>query len=149
MASSQNSVHTPANDREHALKIPGHDSLDLESGYKSPVHQQSTFTFKGISAEVKAKGNPRKEILHDVNGSVRSGELLALMGPSGCGKTTLLNILARRGNRIEIAGDITFNGEKPSAAKFRALSSYVEQEDSLIGKSHIYSHSYTVSRRNM
>ena len=57
------------------------------------------------------------------------------MGPSGCGKTSLLNVLAHRdaaaGARVE--GSILVNGNSPSIGAFRRLSSYVEQEDALIG----------------
>jgi ABC-type multidrug transport system ATPase subunit len=57
------------------------------------------------------------------------------MGPSGSGKSTLLNVLARRntapGARVE--GTVLVNGTYPSLTSFRKLSSYVEQDDSLIG----------------
>lgn len=56
------------------------------------------------------------------------------MGPSGCGKTTLLNVLAHRelsGSKIE--GKTLINGTEPSLAAFRKNSSYVEQDDALIG----------------
>jgi ABC-type multidrug transport system ATPase subunit len=57
------------------------------------------------------------------------------MGPSGCGKTTLLNVLAHRnaaaGAKVE--GITLVNGSSPTVNAFRQMSSYVEQEDALIG----------------
>jgi ABC-type multidrug transport system ATPase subunit len=56
------------------------------------------------------------------------------MGPSGCGKTTLLNILAHRdtpGSTVD--GSMLVNGTPQSLNSFRRLSSYVEQDDALIG----------------
>lgn len=35
-----------------------------------------------------------RNILQNVDGEFRAGDLTAIMGPSGAGKTTLLNILA-------------------------------------------------------
>lgn len=63
------------------------------------------------------------------------GELLALMGPSGCGKTTLLNVLARReaSSGAKVQGKMFVNGGKVDKQQFQRMSSYVEQEDALIG----------------
>ena len=56
------------------------------------------------------------------------------MGPSGSGKTTLLNTLAHReGTKIESHGSIAINGICASRAILQHVSSYVEQEDALIG----------------
>lgn len=57
------------------------------------------------------------------------------MGPSGCGKTTLLNILARRdaSPRAKVRGEALINGTQVDRQNFQLLSSYVEQEDVLIG----------------
>lgn len=52
--------------------------------------------------------------LADVNLSVASGELLALLGPSGCGKTTLLRIIA--GLERPDAGQVLFGGEDATHA---------------------------------
>jgi ABC-type multidrug transport system ATPase subunit len=61
--------------------------------------------------------------------------MLAIMGPSGSGKTTLLNALAHRqaAAGATTTGDIMANGQKLSLQTLRQLSSYVEQEDALIG----------------
>lgn len=57
------------------------------------------------------------------------------MGPSGSGKTTLLNLLAHRdviaGAKVE--GNILIDGVTTSRNYLRQVSSYVEQEDTLIG----------------
>jgi len=57
------------------------------------------------------------------------------MGPSGCGKTTLLNVLAHRdaAARAKCNGTTLVNGMNQSREKFRRISSFVEQEDALIG----------------
>lgn len=74
-------------------------------------------------------------ILSEASGFVRAGEMLAIMGPSGSGKTTLLNALAHRvaAAGATTTGDILINGQKTSLQTLRDLSSYVEQEDALIG----------------
>lgn len=57
------------------------------------------------------------------------------MGPSGCGKTSLLNVLAHRDGvaGADVSGSILINGVKTSKGTLRRVSSYVEQEDTLIG----------------
>ena len=57
------------------------------------------------------------------------------MGPSGSGKTTLLNVLAHRATPpgANIDGDVLVNGKGVSLDTFQQISSYVEQEDVLIG----------------
>ncbi|KAE9024805.1 hypothetical protein PR002_g11359 [Phytophthora rubi] len=75
----------------------------------------------------------KKTILTNVTGRCAPGELTAVMGPSGSGKTTLLDILADRISSGTIRGDIALNGETRNLTTFRAVSSYVAQEDSLLG----------------
>ena len=57
------------------------------------------------------------------------------MGPSGSGKTTLLNYLAHRSlpRRFKASGQIHINNTPANLISIRATSSYVEQEDHLIG----------------
>jgi len=55
--------------------------------------------------------------LSDVNLSIPSGELVALLGPSGSGKTTLLRIIA--GLETADGGRILFNGEDTTHSHVR------------------------------
>lgn len=57
------------------------------------------------------------------------------MGPSGSGKTTLLNVLAHRAAtpNATVAQTLLINGSRTKLESFRKLSSYVEQEDALVG----------------
>lgn len=61
---------------------------------------------------------------------------MALMGPSGSGKTTLLNVVAHRvagSRKMKVQGKVTVDGSVASKSFFQSISSYVEQEDALIG----------------
>lgn len=57
------------------------------------------------------------------------------MGPSGCGKTTLLNVLARRtaSSGAKVLGETYVNNSQVDSKSFQQMTSYVEQEDALIG----------------
>ena len=59
----------------------------------------------------------RTEVLHDVNLTVNSGEMMALLGPSGSGKTTLLRIIAGLEHQTE--GKICFAGQDVSSLHAR------------------------------
>ncbi|KAK1935482.1 ABC transporter G family member 15 [Phytophthora citrophthora] len=74
-----------------------------------------------------------KTILDNVSGRCAPGELTAIMGPSGSGKTTLVDLLADRISSGDVTGDIELNGEARVSKTFRAVTSYVAQEDSLLG----------------
>jgi len=52
-----------------------------------------------------------KEVLHDINLTVKQGEKLALVGPSGGGKTTLCHLLPNFYNLREGSGTIYIDGK--------------------------------------
>ena len=53
-----------------------------------------------------------KQILREVSGIARPGEVLAIMGASGAGKSTLLNtLLFRNSGGLDISGTRIADGE--------------------------------------
>lgn len=62
-----------------------------------------------ISVEHVSKSFGDKNVLNDVNLSVRKGEFVTILGPSGCGKTTLLRLIA--GFQTATEGVITISGK--------------------------------------
>lgn len=66
-----------------------------------------------------------KNILFNISGEVKPGEILVIMGPSGAGKTTLMNILA---GRLPAEGRVTLNGDPKIMARKRYIA-YVTQDD--------------------
>ncbi|MBC7110235.1 MAG: ABC transporter ATP-binding protein [Archaeoglobi archaeon] len=67
-----------------------------------------------------------KEILKDINLSVKEKDFLAIIGPNGAGKTTLLRIVA--GILEDYEGEVRIFGKNPEKA--RKLIGYVPQETS-------------------
>ena len=95
-----------------------------------------TFSWRDVGVVVRdRKSKQSLPILSSSYGHVEAGQVLAIMGPSGSGKTTLLNVLAQRvaATKAEIKGKVMVNGQELSQTMLRQLSSYVEQEDALIG----------------
>ena len=118
----------------------GLDERDLESNKTLSDHliNDTIHSLGWRDVTVTVKDRQTKEpvpILSAADGLVKAGQLLALMGPSGSGKTTLLNVLAHRvpASYSIPAGEVLVNHQPTSRTKLGQISSYVEQEDSLIG----------------
>ncbi|KAM3584453.1 hypothetical protein VKS41_003267 [Umbelopsis sp. WA50703] len=101
---------------------------DDDTGYFDDEVKLTEITFDDVTYTVGGK-----QILTSISGYLEPGKLLAIMGPSGAGKSSLLDILARKPKRGVISGRILINGEVPTRKQFKRISSYVDQEDTLIG----------------
>ncbi|OCT53753.1 hypothetical protein CLCR_10778 [Cladophialophora carrionii] len=83
-------------------------------------HTLTSFSWSDVGVTVKDRKTKKPiQILSSSYGCVQAGSVVALMGPIGSGKTTLLNIM--------------MNGKMMDEAAIRRLSTYVEQEDAMIG----------------
>ncbi|KAF9512111.1 hypothetical protein BS47DRAFT_1363395 [Hydnum rufescens UP504] len=98
-------------------------NIDLEA---SPLRDH-ILEWKNLSL---CAPNSDKVILYPQSGSLRSGEVLAIMGPSGAGKTSFLDVLSQRVLSSDSDASITFDGQGFS---MQDLGSYVAQEDTLHG----------------
>ncbi|ESL06835.1 hypothetical protein TRSC58_05484 [Trypanosoma rangeli SC58] len=107
---------------------------------KSPFElrlKDLAYTLPGsrFAAEEEARA---RTLLHRVNFTVHSGEVLAILGPSGAGKTTLLDLLCVRRKHGVTTGTISFNGTPITTAapkfikQYRNIIGYVSQEDTLL-----------------
>ncbi|EKG12826.1 ABC transporter-like protein [Macrophomina phaseolina MS6] len=96
----------------------------------------SSYSWNNVTVTVRDRQTKApKQILSGASGLVSAGELLALMGPSGSGKTTLLNVLAHREatSGAQVDRTLLVNGLSMPLQKFRKISSFVEQDDALLG----------------
>lgn len=126
--------------RNSSAQSEGAFKTDLEAADTLARHLTNTsvqcFSWQDVNVVVKDhKTKQPLSILTSSSGYVESGQVLALMGPSGSGKTTLLNVLAHRAaaSKAEVRGKVMVDGQQVSRTQLRNLSSYVEQEDALIG----------------
>ncbi|QDZ19336.1 ABC transporter [Chloropicon primus] len=74
-----------------------------------------------------------KSVLRNVAGTIKGGEMYALLGPSGAGKTTLLDVISRRKTVGDIRGEILFDGKKISNLRLKTETAYIQQQDVLLG----------------
>uniref|UniRef100_T1JB21 ABC transporter domain-containing protein n=1 Tax=Strigamia maritima TaxID=126957 RepID=T1JB21_STRMM len=88
-----------------------------------------------LSTLFKAQRNQLpKQILNNVSGLAKPGELLAIMGSSGAGKTTLLNILTMKNQKkLSISGEVFTNNQPMTSKSIATMTAYIQQDNLFIG----------------
>ncbi|KAK9700769.1 ATP-binding cassette transporter snq2 [Basidiobolus ranarum] len=122
MAPKKNDIAT----EEKELKNQALDEKNAD-GQTMDLNTNTTFTWQHINYTVPVKGGER-QLLDDIGGWIKPGEMTALMGSSGAGKTTLLDVLSKRKTIGKIEGRMYLNGE-PLGIDFERITGYCEQMD--------------------
>ncbi|KAG8905256.1 hypothetical protein FRB99_000371 [Tulasnella sp. 403] len=99
-------------------------------------HVPAQLHFSNISYTLPS--NPSNPILENITGSVKNGQVLAIMGASGAGKSTFLDILARKQKRGVVGGDVLVNGRVIPDSEFKKVMGFVDQEDTLMSTLTVY-----------
>lgn len=73
-----------------------------------PDSSEGVFVFQGVNYFVNVDGQER-QLLNNVTGYARPGQLTALMGASGAGKSTLLETISRRKTEGRTEGNLLFD----------------------------------------
>ncbi|CAD5121041.1 DgyrCDS9580 [Dimorphilus gyrociliatus] len=112
-----------------AKLIGSNDLLDETDGKerKKLIQQGFHLQFQNINASVVTKKKEKKQILFNVSGECKPGEILAILGPSGAGKTSLMNILSGR-SQCSYTGELLVDGKVPNKS-IRRKFCYVMQQD--------------------
>lgn len=92
-----------------------------------PVGSGAFFTFENVNYFVNVAGE-EKQLLRNISGYARPGQLTALMGASGAGKTTLLDNLSQRKSEGRIEGTMLINGQ-PLDTSFGRSCGFCMQQD--------------------
>ena len=96
-------------------------------------HVPATLHFSNISYNIGSR-----TILDNISGTVKPGQVMAIMGASGAGKSTFLDIIARKEKRGLVGGQTLVNGREVSDSDFKRVMGFVDQEDTLMRTLTVY-----------
>ncbi|ORY61070.1 putative ABC transporter [Leucosporidium creatinivorum] len=105
-------------------------------GYGSATDYQTTVSsaplqLQGLVSRLAGNKGQRIDILHDMDGLVRSGEMLVVLGPPGSGCSTFLKTVAGEIDGFTVEGDINYEGisAKQMHKDFRGEAIYTAEVD--------------------
>ncbi|KAG5731018.1 putative ATP-dependent permease, partial [Termitomyces sp. T112] len=110
------------------IRLPDNETAKLMAD-----HVPASLHFSSLSYTLGPK-----VILDNIFGSVKPGQVMAIMGASGAGKSTLLDMLARKGKRGMASGMTLVNGREVADAEFKGVMGFVDQEDTLMSTLTVY-----------
>ncbi|KAJ7081875.1 hypothetical protein B0H15DRAFT_890062 [Mycena belliarum] len=96
-------------------------------------HVPATLHFSGLTYTLGSR-----VLLDNISGTIKPGQVCAIMGASGAGKSTFLDILARKAKRGQVSGMTYVNGREVRNEEFKAVTGFVDQEDTLMSTLTVY-----------
>ncbi|KAJ7759367.1 hypothetical protein DFH07DRAFT_1023671 [Mycena maculata] len=96
-------------------------------------HVPATLYFSALSYALGSR-----VLLDNISGTIKPGQVCAIMGASGAGKSTFLDILARKAKRGQVSGTTFVNGREVRDEEFKAVTGFVDQEDTLMSTLTVY-----------
>lgn len=97
------------------------DDVEDNNNKKKVTNVQGKIEFKSV--KFAYPDEPKREILSDLNLSVKAGETIALVGESGAGKSTILNLII--GFNHVTGGSILIDGENIENIDLRSLRKHL------------------------
>lgn len=134
-ASVLDALEAPPDPRPPPPSPPDHDAPEEkidDAEQLSIVKTTALERHPGVTVTVKSMtlSTPNRQILQQINCTMKPGELWALMGTSGSGKSSLLSVIAGRiGPGMQVRGTVSLNGEPADAASVLANIAMVPQHD--------------------
>lgn len=91
-----------------------------------------------------------KQLINNVRGAIKSGELTAILGGSGAGKSSLMTSLAfRTPPGVIVHGGIRASGREVDLSYMRRYSGFMHQEDVFIGTMTVSEHLWFMARMKL
>ncbi|XP_033315643.1 protein scarlet [Bombus bifarius] len=111
-----------------------------------------TLTWRDLSVYAMDRGrkNMCKQLINNVKGAAKPGDLTAIIGASGAGKSSLMAALAfRTGPELLIHGDIRANGTPVDSSYMMHNSGYMHQEDIFVATMTVIEHLWFMARMKL
>ncbi len=98
-------------------------------------YRESVVAIKSLN-HAYGEGNLKKQILFNINLTVKSGEILIMKGPSGSGKTTLLTLMgglrSAQSGSLKVLGQELVGSRKQRLVQIRRKIGYIFQAHNLL-----------------
>ncbi|XP_031835367.2 protein scarlet isoform X1 [Nomia melanderi] len=111
-----------------------------------------TLSWRDLSVYAMDRGrrNVSKQLVNNVRGAAKPGDLTAIIGASGAGKSSLMTALAfRNGPELLVHGDIRANGVPVDSSYMMANSGYMHQEDIFVETMTVIEHLWFMARMKL